>query len=159
MFKKRPAPSSSNFFDDIPIPVGFDEKAAPASDQDGPPPKTAIIYCEENFGGSDGKPANEFIRDTEKFEIIALIDSDQAGRDAGEVLNAEPNGIPILRSLNAALADVDHIPGYFIFGISRADGLHTPAERRLMAEAINHGMEIVNGLEEFANQDPEVATA
>ncbi|MEJ6579449.1 MAG: DUF1611 domain-containing protein [Akkermansiaceae bacterium] len=158
MFKKRPAPSSSTFFDDIPIPVGFDHKPLPDSEIDTVQANTAIIYCEANFGETDGKVATGFIRRSDDYEILAVIDSDQAGRDAGEVLNAEPNGIPILRSLNEALADLDHIPGFFIFGISRASGQHSPAERRLILDAIKHDMKIVNGLQEFANQDPEFAT-
>jgi len=159
MFKKRPTPSSSNFFDDIPIPVAFEKKAAPYSNRNKIQPNTAIIYCEANFGGTHGKTTTGFIRDPEKFEILSIIDSEKAGRDAGEVLNAQTNGIPIFRDLNEALADADHVPGHLIFGITRASGIHSPDEKRLILEAIEHGMQIVNGFQEAANQDPTLTTA
>lgn len=41
-------------------------------------PKTAIIYCEENFGRIDGKTANGLIRYSENYKIIAVIDSTKA---------------------------------------------------------------------------------
>jgi len=158
MSKKRPTPSSSNFFDDIPIPVAVavDKKSASYSNRDKLQPNTAIIYCEGNFGGTQGKTANGLIRPAGKFEILSIIDSEKAGRDAGEVLNAQTNGIPICRDLKEALAEADHVPGYFIFGITRANGLHSPDEKRLILEAIDHGMQIVNGLQEFANCHPEL---
>jgi hypothetical protein len=56
---------------------------------------TAIVYCEGNFGGIDGKTANGLVRYSEKYEILSIIDSEKAGLDAGSVLDDEPNGIPI----------------------------------------------------------------
>lgn len=159
MSKKHPSPSSSTFFDDIPIPVAFDNRATPNSFSKNVQQKTAIIYCEANFGGPNGRSANALIRQSEDFEIIAIIDSQKADRDAGEVLNARTNGIPILRSLTQALAYADHVPGYLIFGIDRASGKHSPAENRLILKAIDRGMTIINGLQEFSNNDSEFAPA
>lgn len=41
--------------------------------------KTAIVYCEGNFGAIDGKTANGLVRHSEKYEILSVIDSEQAG--------------------------------------------------------------------------------
>ncbi|OVE77844.1 hypothetical protein BVX99_01520 [bacterium F16] len=46
---------------------------------------SAIVYCEANFGDLDGKTANGLIRRSEKYKILSVIDSKQAGLDTGRV--------------------------------------------------------------------------
>ena len=120
---------------------------------------TAVVYCEGNFGRIDGKTGNGLVRYSEKYEILSVIDSTQARRDSGEVLDDVPNGIPICTDLAEAIALAGHVPGFFIFGIAPATGLLSPAERAVMLDAIERGMNIVNGLHEFLNDDPEFAAA
>lgn len=120
---------------------------------------TAIVYCEGNFGAIDGKTANGLVRHSEKYVISSVIDSEKAGLDAGAVLDGEPNGIPICRDLAEALAELNDLPEYFIFGIAPASGTLSTYERSLMLEAIGLGMNIVNGLHEFLNDDPEFKAA
>ena len=36
--------------------------------------QTAIVYCEGNFGGIDGKTANGLVRHSEMYEIVSVID-------------------------------------------------------------------------------------
>jgi len=120
---------------------------------------TAVVYCEGNFGGIDGKTANGLVRHSEKYKILSIIDSEKAGQDAGSVLDDLPNGIPIVRDLNDALENAGILPDYFIFGIAPASGMLSQTERKLVLKAIEHGMNIVNGLHEFLNDDPEFAAA
>jgi uncharacterized NAD-dependent epimerase/dehydratase family protein len=120
---------------------------------------TAIVYCEGNFGAVDGKTANGLVRHSERYEILSVIDSEKAGRDAGEVLGDPANGIPVLASLDEAIADGGHAPAFLIFGIAPSSGMLSPVERRLMLDAMGRGISIVNGLHEFLNDDPEFAAA
>lgn len=120
---------------------------------------TAVVYCEANFGAIDGKTANGLVRHSEKYEILSVIDSQKAGLDAGAVLGDEPNGIPICRDLAAALAHAGGVPDTFIFGMAPASGRFSTHERGLVLEAMAFGMNIVNGLHEFLNDDPEMAAA
>jgi len=120
---------------------------------------TAVVYCEGNFGASDGKTANGLVRHSEKYAIRSVIDSEKAGLDAGSVLDGEPNGIPICRDLGEALAQAGDLPEYFIFGIAPASGTLSTDERGLVLEAIGLGMNVVNGLHEFLNDDPEFRAA
>ena len=120
---------------------------------------TAIVYCEANFGGIDGKTANGLIRHSEKYRILSVIDREQTGLDAGVVLDEKPNGIPICRDLADALARAEDVPDYFIFGMAPASGMLSSHERGVVLEAIDLGMNIVNGLHEFLNDDPVFATA
>lgn len=52
-----------------------------------PAGSTAIVYCEGQFGEQDGKTANGLVRDSEKYEILSVIDSLRAGVDAGRFLD------------------------------------------------------------------------
>ncbi len=120
---------------------------------------TAIVYCEGNFGKLDGKTANGLVRHSEMYKILAVIDSEKAGLDAGMVLDNDPKAIPICRDLEDALAHATGVPDYFIFGMAPSSGMLSPVERRLMLKAINLGMNLVNGLHQFLNDDPEFAAA
>jgi uncharacterized NAD-dependent epimerase/dehydratase family protein len=120
---------------------------------------TAVIYCEANFGAIDGKTANGLVRHSEKYEIVAVIDSEKSGLDAGVVLGDKPNGIPICSDLADALALPTGVPDFFIFGMAPSSGMLSPTERTLVLEAISLGMGVVNGLHEFLNDDPEFAEA
>ncbi len=120
---------------------------------------TAIVYCEGNFGAVDGKTANGLVRHSEKYEILSVIDSEKAGLDTGMVLDEVPNAIPVCRDLTDALAQAQTTPDYFIFGMAPSSGMLSTRERGLVIEAMSYGMNIVNGLHEFLNDDPVFAAA
>lgn len=138
----------------VPLPCRSDRHPESARKR-----RTAVVYCEGNFGAQDGKTANGLVRSSEKYEILSVIDSRKAGLDSGEVLGDEPNGIPICADLEDAIALAGHVPDFFIFGMAPASGMLSPVERRLVLEAMGRGMNIVNGLHEFLNDDPEFAAA
>ncbi len=121
--------------------------------------ETAIVYCEGYFGQIDGKTANGLVRHSEKYKILAVIDSSHSGKDSGEVLDDHPNGIPVYNDLGTTLAHLGKLPDYFIFGIAPSTGELLPAQRRVMLRAIKYGMNLVNGLHEFLNDDPEFREA
>jgi uncharacterized NAD-dependent epimerase/dehydratase family protein len=100
------------------------------------------------------------VRHSERYEILSVIDSTQTGRDAGEVLGDGANGIPVCTDLAAAVALAgDAGPDCFIFGMAPASGMLSPAERLVVLDAIGRGMDVVNGLHEFLNDDDEMAAA
>lgn len=123
-----------------------------------PSKASAIVYCEANFAAIDGKTANGLVRHSEKYNILSVIDSEQAGLDTGMVLDNKVNNIPICRdladALASALAQAGTMPDYFIFGMAPSSGMLSIHERSLILEAMSHGMNIVNGLHEFLNEDP-----
>ncbi len=116
---------------------------------------TAVVYCEGNFGAIDGKTANGLVRYSEKYEILSVIDSEKAGLDTGMVLDNKPNAIPICNNLTDSLIKAGYVPDYFIFGMAPSSGMLSTDERSLMLKAMDLGMNIVNGLHEFLNDDPE----
>lgn len=120
---------------------------------------SAFIYCEGNFGKIDGKTANGLVRNSETYKILAVIDSNLSGKDAGMVLEGKPNGIPIYGTLAEAWTKVERHPSHLIFGMAPATGFLSKENRHHIFEAIKLGMSIVNGLHEFLNEDPEFFSA
>ncbi len=123
------------------------------------PVGAAIVYCEANFGAIDGKTANGLVRHSQKYRILSVIDSAQADRDTGTVLDGRPNGIPLVRDLADALARADTRPDTFIYGIAPSSGSLSRRERATLLEAIGSGMDIVSGLHEFLGDDAEFVAA
>ena len=156
---KRNTRKPSFFFDEETPPPRQHKTAKPFMTYGKIPSNTAIIYCEGQFGKVDGKTANGLVRHSEKYDILSVIDSHEAGQDTGKILDGESNGISIFQDLDAALTNAGSTPDYFIFGIAPASGILSPTERQLLLRAIQLGMNIVNGLHEFLNDDPEFATA
>jgi uncharacterized NAD-dependent epimerase/dehydratase family protein len=115
----------------------------------------AIVYCEKEFGKMDGKTANGLVRQSEKYEIVGVIDSTKAGMDAGEYLNGVKNGIPIFHDFDDAIERLNEIPNYFIYGVAPLEAFLKEEQRKILLKAVEKGMNIVNGLHEFFTDDEE----
>ena len=61
--------------------------------------KTALVYCENQFGLVDGKTAAALVRHSQIYTIVGVIDSSLAGKDAGEALGEGRSDIPIFVDL------------------------------------------------------------
>jgi uncharacterized NAD-dependent epimerase/dehydratase family protein len=118
---------------------------------------TAIVLCEGRYATINGKTAHGLVRGTERYRILAVVDAQTAGRDAGEVLDGTPRGIPILASIAQALERLSEKPDFAIVGIATSGGRMTPGLRASLREALENGLSVVNGLHEFAGDDPELA--
>ncbi|GIG53353.1 DUF1611 domain-containing protein [Demequina activiva] len=117
---------------------------------------TAVIYCEGHLGRIDGKTANGLVRSSERYRIVAVIDSTCEAADAGVALGMVALGIPVVPSLAAALAEQ---PDVFIFGLAPLSGLMSLQDRSAVLEAIEQGIDVVSGLHEFLSDDVEIALA
>ncbi|MGB3473112.1 MAG: DUF1611 domain-containing protein [Erythrobacter sp.] len=120
--------------------------------------KTALVYCEKQFGLVDGKTSNGLVRHSEVYTVVGIIDSSLAGQDAGEALGEQAYNIPIFADLSDALRHCE-IPDCYIYGKAPLDAYILPEERLLILEAMKKGMDIVNGLHQFFSDDPEFAQA
>ncbi len=120
---------------------------------------TALVVCDGLFATANAKTAHGLVRGTERYEILAVVDAPTAGRDAGEVLDGNRRGIPVHASIPEAIAALGRTPDFCVVGVATSGGRVTPGLRALLAQAIDHGMSIVNGLHELASEDPELAAA
>jgi len=55
----------------------------------------AVVYCEGSYDTTDGKTAHGLVRFTNRYRVIAVIDSHCAGKDAGEILDGKYKGISV----------------------------------------------------------------
>ena len=117
----------------------------------------ALIYCENEFGKLDGKVANGLVRHSEKFEIVGVIDSTKDAMDAGEYLDGVKNGVPIFKSIYEAIANLQQVPKYFIYGMAPLTPLVSDEDREVIYSAMKMGMDIINGLPEFFSDDLQFA--
>ena len=119
--------------------------------------KTALVYCENQFGRVDGKTAAALVRHSEIYTIVGVIDSSLTGKDAGEELGEEKSGIPIFASLDDALGELAYIPDFYIYGKAPLETYIANNERLMILEAMEKGMDIISGLHQFFSEDPEFA--
>ncbi len=117
--------------------------------------KTALVYCENEFGLVDGKTAAGLVRHSEIYRIVGVLDSSLAGKDAGEELTGKKNNIPIFANLDAALSNLSEVPNCYIYGKAPLDTYISTEERFLILEAMQKGMDIINGLHQFFSEDQE----
>jgi len=117
--------------------------------------ETALVYCENQFGLVDGKTASGLVRHSETYTIVGVIDSSLAGKDAGEELGEEKNGIPIFANLKDALSKLSEVPDCYIYGKAPLEAYISMNERNLILEAMENGMDIINGLHQFFSEDRE----
>ena len=117
----------------------------------------ALVYCENQFGLVDGKTAAGLVRHSDTYTIVGVLDSSLAGKDAGEELGDKKNGIPIFASLDEALDSLPEVPNCYIYGKAPLDAYISPEERLLVLEAMETGMDIINGLHQFFSEDREFA--
>jgi uncharacterized NAD-dependent epimerase/dehydratase family protein len=99
-----------------------------------------------------GKTASSVLRYRPE-EVVALIDSTQAGRTTQELLGVGGN-TPVV----ATLAECKGANGLMI-GIAPSGGRIPPAWKAIILDALNQGMDVVSGLHEFISNDPAFVAA
>ncbi|MEO0531545.1 MAG: DUF1611 domain-containing protein [Planctomycetota bacterium] len=111
-----------------------------------------VILTEGKTDPLTAKTANVLLR-YRGDDIIALLDSTQAGKTAQKLLGVGGD-TPIV----ASLGDVEQ-PDTLLIGVATAGG-KIPAEwRALCHEAIERGMSLVSGMHQFLSDDPELVAA
>jgi len=126
----------------------------------------AIILTSGLFDFHNAKTAFGLIRNSEQYEILAVIDQNFAGQDAGKLVDGQVLDIPIhatineflrARSLrnNLALEESGH-GVYAIIGIATQGGVIPEGLRIELLEALSSGMHVVNGLHHYLSDDTEL---
>ena len=118
----------------------------------------AIVYCEGAFNTPNGKTAHGLVRFTERYQVLSVIDSRYAGRDAGDVLDDKISGIPIVDSLDTALqqAGEQQQVEYFVIGLAPDGGRLPQSARQVVMQAIESGLHVVSGLHDFLSEDTAI---
>jgi uncharacterized NAD-dependent epimerase/dehydratase family protein len=115
-------------------------------------PRRLIILTEGHTEPTTGKTASCILRYRPE-EVVALLDSTQAGRTAHELLGVG-GATPIVGRLEEA-PDANTL----MVGIAPSGGRIPPAWRAVILDAAARGMDIVSGLHEFISDDPAFVEA
>lgn len=114
----------------------------------------AIVLAEGYLGEDSGKTANGLVLHAVQHEIVAVIDSKKAGRDAGEVVAGKKRNIPVVATFEEALK---FKPDVFYIGVATAGGYLPDSFRDAVRKALKAGLTVYNGLHIFLSEDPEFA--
>ena len=117
-------------------------------------PRLAIL-TEGLFDDHHAKTAHGVIRYGTR-EVVAVVDSSQAGRTAVEVMPFSARPVPIVATLAEA---VDRGANTMLIGIAPTGGKLDAAWRALVLEAIDRGLNVEAGLHTILSEDPEFTAA
>ena len=117
-------------------------------------PRKIVCLTEGHSEPHAGKTAANVIR-YRREEVVAMLDSTQVGKTSRELL-AVTTGEPV--QVIGKLADA---PGAntLLLGIAPPGGKIPASWRAIILEAIARKMDILSGLHDFLNNDPEFKTA
>jgi len=111
-----------------------------------------VILTEGHTEPITGKTASCVLRYRPE-EVVALLDSTEAGRTTQELLGVG-GSTPIVARLDDAKG-----ANTLMIGIAPSGGRIPPAWRAVILDAINRGMDVVSGLHEFIGDSPDFADA
>jgi uncharacterized NAD-dependent epimerase/dehydratase family protein len=113
------------------------------------------IFAEGLFAAHNGKTAHGVIRYGTR-EVVAVIDSTEAGRSAAEVVPFALRDVPIVATLRQA---IERGATALLVGVAPTGGRLDPAWRAVLLEAIDAGLHIEAGLHTQLSEDPELRRA
>lgn len=117
----------------------------------------AIVLTGGYLDTISAKTAHGLIRGTERFNILGIIDEKHSGRDAGEVIDGRKKNIPVYASINDFLSNSSEKAKYCIVGVATKGGVIPPNLKSILKDALEQGLNIVNGLHEYVSDIPELA--
>jgi uncharacterized NAD-dependent epimerase/dehydratase family protein len=124
------------------------------------PEGNAIVYCEGAFSTPNGKTAHGLVRRTKRYNVLSVVDSRYAGRDAGEVLDGKPKGIPVCADVQEAKdsATRSHTPAtHLVVGLAPDGGRLSAEARNDVIQAVQWGLNVDSGLHDYLSEDRDIA--
>ena len=125
------------------------------------PEGNAIVYCEGAFNTPNGKTAHGLVRRTLRYNILSVIDSCYASKDAGLILDEKVKNIQIYEDIPSAV-NAASISGrtatHMVVGIAPDGGRLSPEAKKDVKIAIDSGLNIDSGLHDFLTEDAEISS-
>jgi uncharacterized NAD-dependent epimerase/dehydratase family protein len=109
-----------------------------------------VILTEGYFGDLEAKTASGLIM-YKPEEVVAVIDSTQAGKTSQEILGYGGD-IPVVKNVVESLM---YSPNTLLIGIAPRGGKLPQEWRETIRQALGNGLDIINGLHDMLNDDPE----
>ncbi len=117
--------------------------------------QSALVITNGYLDTPFAKTCHGLMRGSERFEVVAVIDSKHAGKDAGMIMEQRPNGFKVWASVQDYLNSGGAKPSHCIVGVSTIGGFLPDAIRTELRVAIQQGMSVVSGLHSFLSDDAE----
>jgi len=117
----------------------------------------AIVLTHGLLHTMNAKTAHGLLRGTERFKILAVIDRDHAGSDAGDVMDGNYLAIPVFASVKEYLHQNPGQATTCIIGVALEGGKLPEDYRHEIRDAIEGGLNMVNGLHTYLSDDPTFA--
>jgi uncharacterized NAD-dependent epimerase/dehydratase family protein len=112
-----------------------------------------VVFAPGAFGGREAKTAHGVIAYSGDATVV-VVDPQHVGKRVRDVVPYLASDAPIVATVREALA---YKPTSLLIGIAPAGGALPPAYRAEIAVALQAGLEIVNGLHAFLNDDAELS--
>jgi len=119
----------------------------------------AIVYCEGAFATTNGKTAHGLVRRSKRYRLRSVVDSRQAGADAGALLEGRPNGIriePDVASAAESARKAGQAATHMVMGLAPDGGRLPSSARDDVKTAIRLGLNVDSGLHDYLNEDAEL---
>jgi uncharacterized NAD-dependent epimerase/dehydratase family protein len=123
------------------------------------PEGNAIIYCEGAFNTPNGKTAHGLVRRTRRYNVLSVVDSRYAGRDAGEVLDGKSKGVPVFADVQEAehsARRTNRPATHLVVGLAPDGGRLSAEARRDVIKAIQLGLHVDSGLHDYLSEDGDI---
>ena len=121
--------------------------------------ENAIVFTHNLLGENFAKTAHGLLRGTERFNVVAVIDSLHHGKDAGEVLDGNRINIPVYKSIKEFIKNSDVKAQCCIVGVAFPGGILPNECRNELLEGIKLGFSIISGLHHYLSEDIEFISA
>ena len=117
--------------------------------------QNAIVFTHNLLADNFAKTAHGLLRGTERYNILAVIDSAHYGKDAGEVLEGNKINVPVYKTIAEFIDASDVQAECCIVGVAFPGGI-LPAEcRNELIEATKFKLSIVSGLHHYLSDDSD----
>jgi len=113
----------------------------------------AIVLTNGLFNTENAKTAHGLVRESNRYTIVAVIDSVHAGNDAGVLLDGKYRNIPVYAMIEESLI---LNPQACIVGVATSGGIFPGTMLDEVKTAIGNKLNIVNGLHDHLNARPEI---
>ncbi len=108
---------------------------------------TAVILTNGLLATNNAKTAHGLLNFSRRFNIKGVIDTNSAGKDAGEAIGRKRNGVPVVSNIQEFIAQYE-IPEYAIIGMATKGGVLPKDFYPTIKEILSLGIHLVNGLHE-----------
>ena len=119
---------------------------------------TACIITGGLLNDIHAKTAHGLIRQSDRFEIVGIIDHISAGKDAGEVLDGKHRDVPVVAKLDELIERLGKQPDYAIIGMATKGGVLPKELYPLVKHALELGISLINGLHQTIGEIQEFAS-